>query len=255
MDKWFLKVARDWWDQSTAWAQSAPVPRPTAKPKTPLLPVGDSLYARVGVWLSARSPPSFPSPLATPTLETVRQAEKDKAFALDAFSSFQALLMAEKILTVLSQRQDLNAWVSSSLLCSNLLARGSGDGFFLHSGSLIPLSLLEGSRGSSAISSAVGPSHGGSAWSFLWVYTDSGGCSRTVPSGCGGLPGSSTKPRRLCESARFIVPGRPSSIPRPVALPEDLQQIPPLPVSFLPSPVLFTGKESSAGSGRRFLYL
>ncbi|MPC61021.1 hypothetical protein E2C01_055084 [Portunus trituberculatus] len=104
----FLKVARDWSDQLAARAQSAPVPRLSPKPKTPLLPVGDSLDARVGVWLSARTPPSFPPPLATPSSETMRQAEKDKAFALDAFSSFQALLTAEKILTVLSLRQDLN---------------------------------------------------------------------------------------------------------------------------------------------------
>ncbi|MPC71059.1 hypothetical protein E2C01_065327 [Portunus trituberculatus] len=97
----FLKVARDWWDQSVVRGQRAPVPRPSAKPKTPLLPVGDSLDTRVGVWLSERSPLSFPPPLATPSSET-------------------ALLTAE-ILTVLSLRQDLNARVSSSLLCSNLL--------------------------------------------------------------------------------------------------------------------------------------
>ena len=116
----FLTPHRDWWPQAVVKQQPGPPPRVTPRSRAHVFPLGGEWDEAVGRFLLSR-PPSFPPPLAAPSAETIRVAERDRGLSLESFSGLSALLGLEALMRQMAGKPDLGDLVSPSLLCEYFL--------------------------------------------------------------------------------------------------------------------------------------
>lgn len=117
----FLRSVRDWWSQSAARTSNTQPTRPSSRLRPSVLPHGPSLDSRVGSFLAARHQRAFPPPLSAPSADSLRQAEKDRALALESFSGVETLLLIERVLSHLTLLPDVSTTMSATVLGSHLL--------------------------------------------------------------------------------------------------------------------------------------
>ena len=116
----YLTPLRDWWPQAVVKQQPGPPPRVAPRSRAHMFPLGAEWDEVVGRYLLAR-PSSFPPPLAAPSAEAVRMAERDRGLSLESFSGLSALLAVEALMRQMAGKADLGELVSPSLLCEYFL--------------------------------------------------------------------------------------------------------------------------------------
>ena len=116
----FLTPFQDWWPQAVMKQQPGQPPRVATRSRAHVFPLGAGWDEKVSRFLLSR-PPSFPPPLAAPSAEAVRVAERDRGQSLESFSGLSYLLALEALMRQMSVKTDLQSLVSPSLLCEFFL--------------------------------------------------------------------------------------------------------------------------------------
>ena len=117
----FFRSVREWWPLAASQAQPSQPSRPAPRRRAPVVPSGTSWDAQMGSFLLSKDAPYFPPPLATPTTESLRTAEKARAAALEAFSGLSTLIGMESLLRRLSDQPALASSLSGKTVCDLVL--------------------------------------------------------------------------------------------------------------------------------------